>query len=293
MRSKQWLKWIGAVVYSLFWLSSTATANAAEKAPLILGVLPRTSAIETVSSFTPIARYLSRRLGRPVEIETAPDMDSFWHQVEAGRYDLVNFNQLHYIRSHSRYGYEVILKNEEFGRSTIAGALVVRRDSPIRSLGDLKGARIIFGGGKTAMMGYVMNKTLLHQAGLTAADYREILAPNPINALIAVYHKQADVAGIGDVLMEMPWIDGRVDRNQVRVLAKSRPIPQLPWAVKKTMPRALRQQIQTVLVGLKDSAEGRAALRSARLTNLVTATDAEYDPLRRMVKDVLGEKVMK
>lgn len=283
---RQW-KGLGLVLIVAVMLLTCTSAYGRTNldAPLILGILPRSSATDTITSFTPLAHYLGRRLGRPVEIETTPDMDSFWRAIKAKRYDIVNLNQLHYIRSHVRYGYDAIAKNEEFGKSTISSVLVVRRDSHIRSLADLKGKRIVFGGGKTAMMGYVVVKAMLRRAGLRRTDYRGVLAPNPLNALIAVYHHQADAGGIGNVLMSMPWIDGRVDLHNIRILAKSRSIPQLPWAVRDDMPRALRQEIQTTLVNMKQNAAGRAALHAARLTGLVPATDAEYNTLRGFVRD--------
>ena len=278
-------RWLGVVGLAL-----CTTAVSAETQPLVMGILPRTSATEIATSFEPLAAYLSARLGRPVRVETARDMDSFMGRIKRQQFDLVHLNQLQYLRSRGPNGYEVILKSEEFGRSSIAGAIAVRADSPVRSLADLKGRRVVFGGGPTAMVAHIEPKALLLRAGLKPGDYQEIVAPNPANALLAVYRGQADAAGIGDVLLNMPSTRERVDVSRIRLLAVGHPLPQLPWAVRRGMDAAQRDRIRAALTGLRDSPEGRKILTAAGLTDLVSATDAEYQPLQRTVDLVLGRQ---
>ena len=55
------------------------------------------------------------------ELVTAKSFAAFWTEVTQRRYDIVHYNQYHYIRSASDY--EVIAHIEEFGKSTIAGAI--------------------------------------------------------------------------------------------------------------------------------------------------------------------------
>src|SRR5262249_30572105 len=137
-------------------------ARAADDA-LVLGVFPRRNAAETTRIFTPMAEYLSARLGRPVRLVTSRDFESFWLGVTARRYDIVHYNQYHYIRS--AQSYQVIAHIEEFGKSTISGAVYVRKDSGITDLAQLKGRTVLFGGGEDAMISYIANVYLMLQAG--------------------------------------------------------------------------------------------------------------------------------
>jgi phosphonate transport system substrate-binding protein len=285
----RWGSLIGAGIVFLAsaWLSPSLPAA---EPPLILGVFPRHNAVDTVRMFSPMAGHLSRRLKREVRIETAKDFESFWKGVLEQRYDVVHYNQLHYIRSRRQAGYEVILKNEEFGASTIAAVIVARKDRGIRSLQDLKGKKIVFGGDKTAMMAYIQPTLLLREAGLREQDYVEDFAKNPPNALMAAYYKQADAAAVGDVIFQMPVVTQRIDVMQMTVLATGAPMAHLPWAVKKGMPARQRREIQSALADLKNSAAGREILKSAQFTGLVVATDDEYDLHRRVLREILGEQ---
>lgn len=253
---------------------------------LVMGVFPRFNAGETMTRYTPLAESLGKRLNRKVTVVTSKDFQSFWHGVEEQRYDVVQYNQYQYIRSAATY--QVIAHNKEFGKSTIAGVIYVRRDSGIADLKQLRGRTILFGGSEDAMIGYIAPVYLLLQAGLTKSDFKSIFAVNPLNSVIGVFHKQADAAGSGDIVIEQPAIRSAIDPGQLTALAVSEQLLHLPWAVRRTMPAKLRESIRTTLVNLENSEEGRKDLRAALLSGIGKADDRDYEPHRRMVRAVLG-----
>ena len=280
--------WVLALALSAVLWQPVMSAQISD--PLIIGVFPRRNAKHTIKLFKPLANYLQERLGRPVKLETSADFNSFWQGVSTQRYDLVHFNQYHYVRSHKKLGYSVIAMNEEFGKSKIAAVITVKKDAGIKSLQDLKGKKIIFGGGPKAMMSYILPKYLLTQAGLKEGDYQEDFAKNPPNAILAVYYGQASAAGAGDIVVEMPAIKSKCDIEKFTYLEVSEPLSHLPWAVKPAMKVDERKRIQKILVGMKETKEGRLTLEKAKLTGLLPATDQDYDKHRKIIESVLGEK---
>ena len=263
---------------------------AAEDGSLILGIFPRRNFQETLDSFTPLTNYLEKKTGRSIEIDTAKDFDSFWLGVLDRRYDIVHYNQYHYIRSHRDLGYEVILTNEEFNRPTIAGAISARNDGGLKSLKDLRGREVIFGGDRSAMMSYIVATYLLRMAGLKAGDYTEKFAKNPPNAQLAAYYGQAAAAGVGDVINELPIVRTKIDVSKMQFLAVSEQLAHLPWAVRGDMDPKLRETIVKSLLRLRQTPEGRNVLKAAKLTGLRAATDRDFDPHRKIVLTVFGEK---
>ena len=280
-----WRARIAPVLWLLAIAAAASVAQAAED-PLILGIFPRYKATETTTKFAPLANHLGERLGREVALVTSKDFDSFWKGVTQQQYDIVHYNQYHYIRS--AQAYQVIAHSQEFGKDAVAGALYVRRDSGITEVSQLRGRTIIFGGGKDAMLSYIAPQYLLMQAGLKEGDFKTELAVNPPNALIALYHKQADAAGGGDILIDLPVVRKAIDAQQLRILATTEPLLFLPWAVKRSMPAKLRQSIQAILVDLKSNASGREILRAAGTTEFGKAGDRDYEPHRRMTAAVFG-----
>jgi len=258
--------------------------------PLIMGVFPRRSSAETAKLFTPMADYLGERLGRKVKLVTSKNFDSFWNAVTEERFDIVHYNQYQYIRSAKTY--KVIAHTQEFGKNTVAGVLFVRNDSGITEVTQLRGRIVIFGGGRDAMLSYIAPRFLLMQAGLKEGDFKTEIAVNPQNALVALYYRQADAAGGGEVVLDQPVIKNAINAQEVRVLAATEPLLFLPWAVKRTMPAKLADSIQSILLELKNSEAGRQVLKSAIMTGMGPAADKDYDPHRKMTTAVFGPQGM-
>jgi len=269
----------------VFALAFSCSAQAAERT-LILGVFPRFSASETTKRYSPLGDYLAARLNAEITLSTARDFQSFMRSLSEQRYDIVQYNQYHYIRSSKNY--QVIAHNKEFGKSTIAGVLYVRKDSGITDLKQLKGATVLFGGGEDAMIGYIAPMYMLLQAGLGKNDFNSQFAVTPMNSVIGVYHHQADAAGSGDGVIDQPAIKNSINPQELVALAVSEQLLHLPWAVRRTMPARLREAVQAALVELENTESGREVLKAALLSGIGKAHDRDYDPARKMVKAVMS-----
>lgn len=253
-----------------------------------IGIFPRRDPLVTIRMFKPLRAYLEKHLGIPVKLETAPNFRNFESRLKKGQYDLVHFNQCHYIETHATLGYQVIVQNEEFGEKTIRGAIFARKDSGITSLQQLRGKTVLFGGGEKAMVSYLIPRYLLQREGIDGEDITQRFANSPPNALLALYQKQVSASGAGTVVARLPLVTGKIDISQLAVLAQSEPMSHLPWAVKPDMDPSLKDKIRQLLTGLKDSETGRTVLKAARLTGINPATDTDYDDHRAILKAMTG-----
>jgi len=268
----------------------TGSTRADEAPALHLGVFPRHPAHDTQRMFEPLRAHLSERLGRPVILHMPVDYVSFWSAIEADRFDLVHYNQYHYVRAHAEHGHRLVVANEEHGRRQIRALIHVRDDSEARNLEDLRGRKILFGGGPSAMVSYVLATDLLRRHGLDDGDYIEQFAQNPVKALVALYFMQADAASAGDPVIDLPSVSGQIDSDRLKVLAHSAAIPHLPWAVNGSLSRALEHAIRGALLDLNTTREGRSILRNLQLSGLRAVDDRQYDVVRQVVARVLGER---
>jgi len=274
---------------SIFICSGTVRASPTNDS-LCVSIFPRFSATDTVRMYMPLVDYLAKKLGREVRLVTSRNFKTFWQALAVGKCDIVHFNQYHYIKSHHKFGYKAILMNEEFGSSTIAGTIIVRKDKGYKSLIDLKDKKIVFGGGPKAMQSYIIATYLLRKAGLQDGDYRYEFTKNPPNAILAPYFGQADAGGVGDRVVELPVITRRIDTAKMTFLGRGEQLPHLPWAVAGTMPEALAMRIQHVLSSMSNTTDGSSILNNAALTGLRVAKDSDYDQHRLIIQEVLGER---
>lgn len=251
-------------------------APAAEACQLILGIFPRWTATETFTRFQPLARALGAEIACDIKLETTKDFAAFGRAVADGRYDIVHYNPIQHWRAHRRFGYRAILMNEEDGERHLTGLIAVRKQSTVQHLAELRGKTIVFGGDRDAMVTYVATTALLRAAGLKAGDYHEEFAVHPSQAILGLQHGRGDAATASAVFLSVPGLVPGFDRTAVRVIARTPPLPQLAWAVRRDLSASLAGRAQTFLAGLSATASGRAVLAQAKLTGLRSAGDAEF-----------------
>ena len=266
--------------------------NITDDKPLIMGVFPRQHPAITMENFTAMRKYLHGKLGRRVHLETTDEFKDFWENVKKGRYDIVHFNQYHYLMTTKTKSYEVFAMNEEGGKAKLGGAIVVRKDSDIKNIMDLKGRKVLFGGGPKAMLSYVHATYLLRQGGLKEGDYEVMFAKNPASAIVSAYFGLWGVAaaGAGDAALKLPFVSQQIDVNQLQILVAGEENAHLPWALKAGLDPMLKDKIKAALFALKNTPEGKKILKKASLTALLPAQDTDFDPHRKIVKAVTGEE---
>jgi len=277
-------------LFAGFAIALTVLSSAQAVADITLGVFPRRPVAASYKSFKPLAEYLSKQLGEPVHLVVPKNFAEFWKGVEDKKFDLVHYNQYHYIKSHKELGYNVIAANEEFGNKTIKGALTVRKDSGITNVKQLKGKTILFGGGKKAMGSYIAPTAILKTAGLQEGkDYQVKFSTNPPSAVIGVYNKAADASGSGNVVVRLKAVTKQIKSDDINILAESEPFTQLPWAVKSNMPQARADKIRDIMVGLNKTSEGLQILKSAKVTGFFAVSDNDFSKVREITKFAIGE----
>jgi len=259
-----------------------------------IGYMNCNSAEETMQRFGPLTRYLSEKLG--VNCEAVPvDTQDFEGRFKAGEFTFTHTNSLLYVILRHDYDLQLIAaeKRGQFGPRT-AGAIVVRRDSPIKSLAELRGKRMIFGP-QMAPTGYMAQYDLMLKAGL---DPERDLAFSTIpqgsfkheKLIYGVYLGAFDAAAAPVLDLETMTRDGKIAADDFRILAQSEIIPYCTFGAAKTADAALIEKFRKALLELTPETtveidgERRKVLGSAWVDGFEALRDQDYDPVRAMAK---------
>ncbi len=270
-----------------------SSGSDAQESSLNMAIFPRRIPQVTRKAFQPLANHLQSALKRPINLMTPATYKEFWAGVKQGKYDIVHYNQYHYIESNKKFGYQAIVANEEGNSRTISGAIYAKSaNRGIKTLPDLKGKTIIFGGGKKAMVSYIATSALLKKAGLEQQDYTVVFARNPPFAIVDTFMNKGEAAAAGAHLLNTRSVKKRIGTegiNKMRILAVGDPITHLPWAVKTDMPVDLREEIRSSMISLKASKDGKQILKAAIVTDFYSVSDKDYDKSRELIQYVTGE----
>src|ERR1700690_2480336 len=120
-------------------------ASGTASAEIKFGILPRLSAVELTTMYTPLAEYLSNEIGEKVTLVIPKDFDAYKTLVEKGQVDMGFSNSIVYIQLKKIVPIDALAVSAEKKAGTrFRGIMIARKDSSIEKAQDLKGKKLIF-----------------------------------------------------------------------------------------------------------------------------------------------------
>lgn len=251
---------------------------------LAFHVIPRHQESVIRSHMEPLAAYLKQRLDLDVALHTYGDMGQFESAIyRENSPALINANPVQALRL-ARRGFRVVA--QQIPRNSpegMRGILLVRTDSPFKTVADLRGKRLAFGGNENAFFATVVPKAMLHRAGLKGA-YIDVSRPGPVASVLPrLASGEVDAVGVGSLILNNQEMKQRYLDGRMRVLSQSEPMPGLAWLVGPNLDTDTREQIRHLLL-VNAEAPGHAALQAAGIEGLAAADESTYTVVRRYEK---------
>lgn len=247
---------------------------------LIFGVHPLHNPQHLFDSYGPLTDHLNAGLGAArIVLEASRNYDEFDRKLYARHFDLALPNPYQTVRA-MHHGYRVFGKmgnDEEF-----RGIVLLRYDSPVRHVTDLRGQVISFPA-PTALAATMLPQQYLHDHGLPLSAYTPRYVGSQESSIMTVV--------LGDAAAGATWPPpwqmfqrSRPDLAQrLRARWQTDTLPSNSLMARDDVPPALVQQIGTMLFGLHDAPDGRSLLARLPLSRFVPADDASYRPVREFV----------
>ena len=261
--------------------------------PLRIGYMICDGVEEARARFEPLTRYLQEESGIPLE---AVYLNTFEvpEVFERGELDIVHVNSLLYVIMHEK-GLEPLAgeKRGSLGYQS-AGGIVVRADSPIKTLKDLAGKRMVFGP-QLAPTGFLTQYELLLDAGVDPEldlDYYAIPwgSYKHEKVVYALWLGAYDAAAVPLLDLELMIKDRRVGPEDLRVIVRGDPIPYCVFGVGPGVAPETAARIRSLLFNLlpEDTArvdgEVLSVLHRAKVDGFVPITDSDFDRVREMAR---------
>jgi phosphonate transport system substrate-binding protein len=256
--------------------------------PLKIVISPVRSQMKQV--FQPLGKALSDRLKVELVVEVAKSYQATIDALVGDKADLYFLPALSYLRAEAKTGRLRIIVSEETRASLYDRAvLVVRSNSPVRSVEELKGKRFALVTPHSAS-GYLFPRVCLKRHGL---DPNEILSESKINfaqnhdrVLKLLFDNKVDVAATYDWAVTAP--NGRL-RTGLRVVAWSEPLPHSLMICSPRLSDDEAELIRHSFLSLsREKAENGNANRAMELigiTGFSVLPDSALESLRTMDKE--------
>jgi len=243
--------------------------------------IPEEAATEQVRKFTPIANYLSKRLGVKVEFTPVSDYPAAVEALVNKRVDLVWFGGFTHVQAQIRSGGKIVPLAQREEDTKFQSVFIAKTDSGIKTLADLKGRQISFGS-QSSTSGHLMPRHFLLQAQINPEkDFRRVAYSGAHDATIAsVVSGRVDAAALDITVWRKFVSENRVDTKAVDVFYTTPTFFNYNWSMHADSPAELRERVKKALLDLDPATpEGKEILQLNRATRYIPTSPENYKGL--------------
>lgn len=267
-----WAAWIGAV--------RTPARD------LQFGITPVLGAAAMHEDFDPLAEYLTNVLGCRVVLYVAADYGDLRVQMERGAVDIGSFSPFAYVDAARGGRIRILVQSLIRGSASYRGIIVVRGDSGLERISDLRGKRFAFVDRKSAS-GYVYPRALLVRMGLDPDRYfgAVVFAGDHNRVIQSVLDGASDGGATYDDALRVAASSG-VRVGDLKVIARTDLIPHDAIAVRSDLDPRLARQLKAALIAMTQTDDGRRIFAESRkgLSGFAAASDSAFDSVRAVAR---------
>lgn len=255
------------LIVLLIFISGPALASAKE---FTFSVVPQQSASKTAKLWGPIITHLEEKTGHHFKLLINKNIPGFERELLSGQPDFAYMNPYHYVVFHEKHGYVPLVRAKD---REIKGIIVVNKASPMQALADLQGKIIAFPA-PAAFAATLLPQGILKQERITTiAEYVGSHDAVYLNVAKGVY------AAGGGILRTLNSMSADV-RNNLRILWTSPGYTPHPIAAHPRVPKEVMQAVQSSLMALDASGQGRSILSPLKIKGWVKASNSDWDSIR-------------
>jgi phosphonate transport system substrate-binding protein len=239
----------------------------------IFDVVPQLPAAKIYTTWSPLLQRVGLEAGLCFDLRVSPTIPEFEQRLLKGEPEFVFLNPYHAVLAHQKKKYQPLLADRE---DLLTGILVVRADSPAKSLADLKGQTITF----PAPNAFAASLLIRAEMAKNKIDITPVFVKTHSNVYRSVIGKDAIAGGgVNNTLdHEAPEV-----RQQLRVLYETPAYNPHPVATHPSVPSAVRERFLKAILKLAQDEEGRKLLEAISLSKPQAVTYAKhYKPLESL-----------
>jgi phosphonate transport system substrate-binding protein len=239
-------------------------------------------------SYQPLVDYLNEKIPNIyIELEASRDYPAYEKKFRSREPDLLLPNPWQTLQAISN-GYRVIAiagDAEDF-----KGIFIVRKDNKIKKAIELKGKRVSYPA-PTALAAAIMPQYFLYMNGINInKDIDNIYVGSQESSIMNVYLGNVTVGATWPPPWRLFQKDHPEQAKQLKVIWQTPPLINNSLMVRDNVPKSISKKIQSLIVHLSDTAQGKAILAGMETARFTIAKNEDYNIVRSYIKN-FEEKV--
>ncbi|WP_395319299.1 phosphate/phosphite/phosphonate ABC transporter substrate-binding protein [Fructilactobacillus frigidiflavus] len=277
----------------------SADTGSYEPKKLVVEFKPSSNAGSADSQVKPLEKLLTKQLHVPVKVVMQTSGSSMVEALGSKTADVAFLSPADYVLAHKNYQVKPLLQGTRFKyddnenhtsktSDTFISEVVVKKDSGINSLKDLKGKKIATQDA-TSTAGYIYPAVEMNEQGINLHKngIKTFTVKGHDQAVMAVENGNADAAFCFEGARKIASKDDPKIMENTKVIYKTKPIPNDAIAVRSDMSAKWDTKITDAFQNIAKSKEGHDILNSLYgYEGFAKINDKDFNGVRKNLEDV-------
>jgi len=266
-----------------------STASPVFSKPIIpFGFCPKYNPRIMYQLYQPFINYLNEVTPYQFEIKLSRVYQDIIDRIGKGEISIASCGPVSYIKARERYRVTPILRAlSRDGKPYYRGIIIVRQESPIQKITDLKGMRFAFGQAWSTA-GHILPEYYLLKANIRLKDLKAYdFLRHHDSVVSAVLKGQFDAGAVKDIIAY------KYQHQGLRSIFLTEPIPTVPIIVRQDAPKEMVQSVKTSLLNLNPEnpvhRTKMAQWDEEFKYGFTEVSDSDYDSIRHILRVVEKE----
>lgn len=284
--------------------SSSAGSKSEAYAPKKLTVefVPSSNAGTIEAKAKPLEGLLKKQLGIPVTVSVSTDYNTIVEAMGSKKVDIGFLPPDAYVLAHKQYGDKVLLQAQRYGVSEpndkatkelvnfYRSQILVRKDSGIKSIKDLKGKKIaVQDTTSTAGWIYPAVEMLDHGVNINKDGIQTVTVKGHDQGVLSVYNKNTDAAFVFQGARNIVMKDEKDIMSKVVPIYTTGKIPNDTITARGDMSEKWQKKIATAFKEIAKTKQGHDIISSVYShQGYADSKDSNFDIIRQYDKKAKG-----
>lgn len=243
-----------------------------------VGIHPLHNPQRLMEVYGPLVDHLNAEMPDvELQLEASRNYEEYERKLYGGEFAFAMPNPYQTVLAQRR-GYRVIAKMGD--DAEFRGLILVRRDSPVRTMQDLRGRTVAYPAA-TALAATMMPQYYLHTHGLDVNhEVQNLYVGSQESSIASVLRGHVAAAATWPVPWKAYQQENPVQAALLEVKWETEPLVNNSWMAREDVPLEVVQRFTRLLVGLGDDAHGRSLLQRLPAAPFELASDETYGPVQ-------------
>lgn len=282
---------------------SKSSSDGYKPKELTVQFVPSQNADKLEAKAKPLEKLLSDKLGIPVKVSVSTNYNTIVEAMKSKKVDVGFLPPTAYTLAHDQKAADLLLQAQRFGVNNdgspnkklvddYKSEILVKKDSKIKSLKDLKGKKIALQD-VTSTAGYTFPlATLKKETGINATkDLKIVNVKGHDQAVISLLNGDVDAAAVFQDARTIVKKDQPNVFKDTKILKLTEPIPNDTISVRPDMDKKFQEKLKKAFKEIAKSKKGHKIISEVYSHEGYTDTkDSNFDIVRKYEKEVQDMK---